>query len=94
MLIANDNARTARRPTLPPTAPAKVAMLCAFCWLEDLDDMTEGGREVGRDDGVAVGERESRERARRVQAVEFITKERIKNQWDIRIRQRIGKSDS
>ena len=40
----------------------------------------DGGREVGRDDGVAVGERESRERARRVQAVEFITKERIKNQ--------------
>ena len=40
----------------------------------------DGGKEGGRDDGVAVGERESRERARRVQAVEFITKERIKDQ--------------
>jgi hypothetical protein len=34
MLNARQKDRTARTPTLPPTAPAKVAMLCFFFCLE------------------------------------------------------------
>lgn len=37
---ASDNERSARRPTDPPTAPAKVAMLCDLFSEDDLDDIT------------------------------------------------------
>ena len=33
---AKDSDKRARRPTDPPTAPAKVAMLCALSWEDDL----------------------------------------------------------
>lgn len=41
MESASDNARTARSPTDPPTAPAKVAMLCCLVSV-DLEKSKEG----------------------------------------------------
>ena len=54
MLIARESARTASKPTLPPTAPAKVATLCAFDWLADLEDMAAAGGSQS-DTGVVEG---------------------------------------
>lgn len=77
MLIASESARTARRPTLPPTAPANVATLFDFGRGAGLADMMTGVAEW-QDGGR---EEERRRGARGVwRRGEYKTKERIKSE--------------